>query len=428
MVIHDEVKALKYTVGAATALGTTGLAPFSRSRLISILLILDLAYVINAMDRQVFPILIKPIAGELSLAPAQFGLLSTVFTLGLGLAALPAGYIADRIGRKNMIQAGLIIFSIATGLQGLAHGFSDLTAYRVLSGIGEGAQNAALYTAVGVYFHRNRSLAVGTLNVGFGVGAFIGPLLGNYALQLSGSWRVPLFIFAILGLVVLLVVQFGVPKSLTDIARNVGEIENAPQSEVRLFNRNVVGCMIVATVSGFAIYGYLGLYPTFLQDAGHFTSAQASLISGMFGVGALASIPIGLAADRWNQKALNIIGLLGLMVVGGLMFAVPLPMEAHMVLTVVMGVCFTGILYLNTNTLMQRSVPEHRVGTAVGLFVAALYIPASIAGYVFGSLRVELGWAGAGLIITAVIPTLGLIAMLFVTNPQKAPSLNPTTP
>lgn len=99
-----------------------------------------------------------------------------------------------------------------------------------------------------------------------------------------------------------------------------------------------------------------------------------------------------------------------------------------MVLTVLMGVCFTGILYLNTNTLMQRSVPQHRVGTAVGLFVAALYIPASIAGYVFGSLRVELGWAGAGLIITGVIPSLGLIAMLFVANPPKASSLNPTAP
>lgn len=60
------------------------------------------------------------------------------------------------------------------------------------------------------------------------------------------------------------------------------------------------------------------------------------------------------------------------MIVGGLMFAVPLPMAAHMVLTVAMGVCFTGILYLNTNTLMQRSVSEDRVGTVVGLFVAAL--------------------------------------------------------
>ncbi len=414
---------MKHAIAATTPLKTAEPVLFSRSRLICILLILDLAYVINAMDRQIFPILIKPIAGELSLAPAQFGLLSTVFTLGLGLAALPAGYIADRIGRKNMIQAGLIIFSIATGLQGVAHGLLDLTAYRVVSGIGEGAQNAALYAAVGAYFHRNRSLAVGTLNVGYGVGAFIGPLLGNYALQLSGSWRVPLFIFALLGLVVLLVVQFGAPKSLTDSALEVEKIDGAAQHQPRLFNRNVISCMVVSIVSGFAAYGYLGLYPTFLQDAGHFTSAQASLIFGMFGVGALASIPIGLAADRWNQKALNIIGLLGLMAVGSLTFAVPLPLAAHMVLTIGMGICVTGILYLNTNTLMQRSVPDHRVGTAVGLFVSALYLPASIAGYVFGSLRVALGWAGAGLIITAVIPTVGLIAMLFVTNPPKASSL-----
>ncbi len=384
----------------------------STARVISFLLIFDLAYAINAMDRQILPILIKPIAGDLQLSTSQFGLVSTVFTLGMGLAAFPSGYAADRLGRKAMIQVGLIVFSLATALQGLALGFGDLTTYRILSGLGEGAQNAALYAAVGSYFRTRRSLAVGTLNASYGVGAFVGPVLGNYIFQASGSWRVPLFVFALAGLLVFITILIGIPKEVSDAPK----ILAIPQTDLdrKLFNRNVICCMIVASVAGFAIYGYLGLYPTFLQVERGFNSTQASLVSGMFGVGALASIPIGFIADRWDQKALNAIGLVGLMVVGTLTFAADLGLYADVVLTVLMGICFTGVLYTNTNTLMQKSVSPGRVASAVGLFVAALYVPASVAGLAFGLMETRWGWAIAGLVQMAIIPAFGLVAMLFM--------------
>jgi MFS family permease len=396
----------------------------SRSRVVAILLLLDLAYVVNAMDRQVFPVLLKPIVGDLGFNPSEAGLLSTVFTLGMGLAAIPAGYLADRFGRKRMMQLGLIIFSVATLAQVFALGFVDMGLYRILSGVGEGVQNAALYSAVGLYFHRNRGFAVGTLNAAYGVGAFLGPMLGNH-FQLVGGWKLPLILFAAFGALVWLLISLGVPKSVTDgrweheVAAAVPVQGNG--SVGRVLNHNIVLCMICSTTTGLAVFAYIGLYPTYLQNSEGFTSSQASVAAGMSGIGALASVFIGMLGDRWNYRTLTMIGVGGVMVFGAGLFSLNLPIGLHIVGSTVMGLCFTGTFYTTMNTLMQKSVPQDRVGTGVGLFVASYYIPAAVAGLIFALLQVALGWGGAGLIMMAAIPAVGLVAMGMVRQPSTAP-------
>ncbi|MGH8917840.1 MAG: hypothetical protein ACRD0H_05785, partial [Actinomycetes bacterium] len=64
--------------------------------------------------------------------------------------------------------------------------------------------------------------------------------------------------------------------------------------------------------------------------------------------------------------------------------------------------------------LIQRSVPPGAVGRASGIFTVAVYLPASISGYVFASLVQNLGWGGAALIQLTAMPVvaLGAIAVL----------------
>jgi MFS family permease len=406
-------------------------APRYRWRyLVFVLLLLDIAYVINAMDRQVFPALVPRIADDLGFTAGQAGFQTTIFTLGMGLAAIPAGLIADRIGRKNMILVGLVAFSAATVLQGLSQGFADMAVYRVIAGAGEGIQNAALYAAVGTYFARNRAMAVGTLNAGYGVGAFGGPILGNWIAATAGSWRVAMFAFALIGLIVLALVFFGVPRTIAEhgqrlsaAAADTAGDTGRSDGEGRLWNRNIVCCTVVTAVAGFAVFGWIGLYPTYLEKALGFTPANASFAAGVFGVGALASVPLGAIADRWDQRLFNMVGLIGIMAVGGVSFTVPLGLGAQLVLSCLMGLCVTGILYTNTNSLMQRSVPEGRVGAVVGVFVAGYYIPASAAGYFFATMQGSFGWATAGLVQMVLFPAIGVLAMAFVQRPRPARAL-----
>jgi len=381
-------------------------------RTLLILLVLDLTYLVNAMDRQVFAILLPDIKQAYALTGNQAGTLSTIFTLGMGLAGIPAGYLADRIGRKRIIIGSLLLFSITCALQATAAGIVDLTLWRILSGVGEGAQNAALYAAVGAYFHRNRAVAIGSINAAFGLGAFAGPLLGGALLTSTGSWRVPLYVFGAIGLVILVVLLFAVPRSVTEIGRH-GEprTTSAPGGAVRFFNRRVICCTIATVAAGFTIYGYLGLYPTYLRETHGFASDQVALAAGMFGLGALTAVFCGFFADRFDQRLVNVAGFAAIAGCGAGIFVFGKTYPAQLVFSLLLGVAFTGVVYTNTSALIQRSVPSAKVGRATGLFVAAMYIPASFSGYFFAATKSGFGWQTAGVIQLCAIPVVGLVAM-----------------
>jgi len=390
---------------------------------LTILLILDLAYFLNAMDRQVFPVILPDVREALGVTSSQVGLLATIFTLGMGLAGIPAGYLTDRWGRKNMILAGLVLFSVTTALQAVAVSWFDMAAYRVISGIGEGIQNAALFAAAGSYFHRNRGLAIGTLAAAYGIGAFTGPAVGQLLVEVTGRWQTPLLVFGVFGAVVFIAVAFGVPRAAAEYGADTKDVARAGEMGVvasdRLFNRAVVCAAVAAAGAGFALNAWLGLYPTFLRTAHGFTPSQASVTASMFGVGALAAIFGGYLADRTSQRMLNVIGLSGLMVTGVLIFSTSAPQGVQMLLTLFMGVSFTGVIYTNTSALMQRNVAPALVGRAQGVFLASLYIPASVSGYVFARLVDVVGWTAGGALVIVIPCVTGLLGMAALGRPRQ---------
>jgi len=389
---------------------------------LTILLILDLAYFLNAMDRQVFPVILPDVREALGVTSSQVGLLATIFTLGMGLAGIPAGYLTDRWGRKNMILAGLVLFSVTTALQAVAVSWFDMAAYRVISGIGEGIQNAALFAAAGSYFHRNRGLAIGTLAAAYGIGAFTGPAVGQLLVEVTGRWQTPLLAFGVFGAVVFIAVAFGVPRAAAEYGADTKDVARAGEMGVvasdRLFNRAVVCAAVAAAGAGFALNAWLGLYPTFLRTAHGFTPSQASVTASMFGVGALAAIFGGYLADRTSQRMLNVIGLTGLMVTGVLIFSTSAPQGVQMLLTLFMGVSFTGVIYTNTSALMQRNVAPALVGRAQGVFLASLYIPASVSGYVFARLVDVVGWTAGGALVIVIPCVTGLLGIAALGRPR----------
>ena len=62
--------------------------------------VLLLSYSVNAMDRQLFPVLASDVRRDYGFSLANIGLLSTIFTLGMAVAGLPTGYLLTRFSRK----------------------------------------------------------------------------------------------------------------------------------------------------------------------------------------------------------------------------------------------------------------------------------------------------------------------------------------
>jgi MFS family permease len=381
---------------------------------IGVLLIVGATYMLGAMDRTVFATLLPSLAKEFGFTLEAGGFLATVFTLGFGLAGIPASALLDRWSCRVVAAVGICLYSVLTALTCLSTGLYDMAAYRVMSGIGEGLQNAAIFTIAGAYFANERTLAFGALNVAYGVGAFIGPRWGASMLAAFDSWRLPLLVYAGLGAPAALAMLYIVPARF---AERRFQPNNPVDAELHipatLINRNtvLVGCAAIG--GGFVSLAYLGLYPTFLRGELGFSVEAAGTAAGMFGVGALTGLPSGYIADRVNQKWLTIFALICLALTSYAIFNIAISPLWQNFLSFLEGVTSSGLLYVNNYSLMQRSVRSSMTGRASGLMVICVYLPAALSGYVFAGLVARVGWGNAALLQMCLLLLIPVIAMLF---------------
>ncbi len=142
--------------------------------------------VLSYTDRQVLSLLIDPIRSELKLGDGQMALLlGTAFAVIYGIAGMPAGWLADRVSRRNLIATGVLVWSLGTLLCGFAHSFAGLFAARIVVGLGEAVLSPAAVSLISDLFpERRRGAAVGLYFTGIAIGVggsiFIGgALLGG---------------------------------------------------------------------------------------------------------------------------------------------------------------------------------------------------------------------------------------------------------
>jgi MFS family permease len=386
------------------------------------LALLCLAYAINAADRQLFSTLLPSIRAAFGWDLKASGLLSTAFTLGLAAVGIPAGYLVDRASRKAMILVAMVIYSAFTVATIFAVGFWDMLVYRVLTGVGEGVQMAALFAAVGGYFHRKRSLFIGWLILAYGVGAFVGPRAGARLHLAAGSWRAPFAWFSFAGLVIAALVLLFVPSRYTE---SKGPQSNTPVGRAALehmprtlWNHNVILGFIGCVVLGFSLYGFMSLYAVFAKEELAFSGTETAAAFSFFGLGGLLSFLGGWCGDHFPQRRVIATAFACLAAVGYSIYNVVSSVSAQSLLTFLIGVFGSGFVFVNLLSLLQRSVRPEMVGRASGIFLTSLFGAASIAGYLFGTLVDALGWGAAALIELTLFPISGVIAMGMV-NPKQ---------
>ena len=392
--------------------------------------ILAATYIVNAMDRLVFPTLLPTMSAEYGFSLVVGGLLATIFTLGLGAAGLPSGLLLDRFSRKTVLIAGVCLYSICTVLTSFSVGAYDMAVYRIASGVGEALQIAATFTIVGSYFARRCALNFGLLNFAFGAGAFLGPWWGARLLAQSGSWRLPLLVYGVLGLGGAVAILLFVPTRFAEWGRhgNRAAASGGKGTAETSINRNMAIVSLVAVAIGVSGYGYLGLYPTYLRTQLHFSAETAGAAAGMFGVGALLGPCWGYLGDRIDQKWLTILALAALGSIGYALFNVAATPLWHGVLSFLQGSVLSGCLFVNSYSLMQRSTGLAATGKASGLFVTSLYLPAAFSGYLFATLVNSFGWGEAALAQMSLLLAAPILAMTFFDLERTNSSLrqNPT--
>jgi MFS family permease len=405
----------------ATGKPAAARAAYSLASVVSLAL-LCLAYAINAADRQIFPTLLPAIRQAFAYDLKVAGLLSTIFTVGLALAGLPTGYVVDRISRKTVILLAMAIYSVFTLATIYAQGFWDMLLYRAMTGVGEGMQMAALFAAVGSYFHRKRSYFIGWLIVAYGVGAFLGPRVGAMLAQAADSWQPPFVWFAFTGLAIAAIVLVFVPKDFTE-SQGLDQGEAIDQAALDhmpagLWNRNVSMGIVGSIILGYSLYGFIGLYTTYLREGLGFSQADAAAAFSFFGLGGLVSFAGGWLGDRFPQRWVAAVAFGLLAVVGYSMYNWSTSLQSQSILSFLTGALASGVAFVNILAMLQRSVRPRLVGSASGIFLTSLFGAASTAGYLLGVLVGAFGWGGAAMVELTLFPLIGIVAMALVDPTQ----------
>lgn len=386
------------------------------------------SYAVNAMDRTLFPLILPEVSREYGFALPEAGLISTVFTIGMALAGLPAGYLMSRYSRKSVAQLGVFIFSAATVLTVFAVAFADMLAYRALTGIGEAMQLTALLAIVSGYFTRYRAVAIGALNCSFGMGAILGPVLGAAMLSVYGTWRAPMIGFGIAGFAFMVLVAVFLRRAASDVEAPESLNAAAHGGAQTLRNRNTVLLVLLSLLAGLAIFGFLGMYPTYLREELRYTASDAGKIMSIYGLGVLLSVGGGLLGDGLPARPALAASFLVAAGIGWLLFNGSPGFAAQAGLAFAFGVVFSGTIYVNLAAYHLKAVAGELSGRASGVFVTSFYAAASVAGYTIGWLATKVGWTLAGDLqlcaacLIGVVLALGLRPDLMTVKADAAPA------
>ncbi len=230
------------------------------------------------------PAVLTPMSKALELTDLTAGLGMSAFMLGYFISAPIFGYLGDIYSRKWLLLAGVIIWSIATTLTGLAQSIYDLLAIRIFVGVGE-----ACFVMISpawisdLYPSTQRNNALTFFYTAVPLGGALGYVFGGRFAQ-PDLWRYS-FIFAGLpGIVLALTLLL-----LKEPARGAsdGEIEQPSKTETGLHHLLAMisapnFIMLTAGYTGvvFAIGAFSGWVITFLVRLHGMEAKDASDIFG----------------------------------------------------------------------------------------------------------------------------------------------------
>jgi predicted MFS family arabinose efflux permease len=174
---------------------------------VRVLALLTLVNFVNYVDRQIIFPMFSLLREEFMLTELQVGLVGTVFSLVHSPATILLGYLADRTSRRLVITYGILFWSGATFLTGLANSYRTLLISRALVGVGEGAYTPAATAIISGTFARHiRARVQGVFDLGMFLGGAFGIGLGGVIAQAWG-WRPAFFIVGVPGIILALLVR-----------------------------------------------------------------------------------------------------------------------------------------------------------------------------------------------------------------------------
>lgn len=192
----------------------TRMPELSPRRRMLVLAICCMSLLIVSLDNTVLNVALPSMQRDLHATTSGLQWTIDAYTLVLASLLMLAGSTADRIGRKRVFMAGLVVFTVGSVLCSLAPSLSLLVVFRMVQAIGGSMLNPVAMSIITNTFTdaRERARAIGVWGAVVGISMALGPLVGGLLVQ-SVSWRAIFWVNLPIGLAALLLTLRFVPES-----------------------------------------------------------------------------------------------------------------------------------------------------------------------------------------------------------------------
>lgn len=161
------------------------------------LFILLLAGFMNLIDVTIVNVALPRMQAGLGATSSQIEWVVAAYVLAFALGLLPFGRLGDTIGRKRMFLLGVSLFTLFSGLCGIAPSMSALIGARILQGLAGAMMMPQVLAIVQVIFPpQERGLAFSFFGLSAGLASVAGPLVGGLLIDANFAgldWR-PIFL------------------------------------------------------------------------------------------------------------------------------------------------------------------------------------------------------------------------------------------
>jgi len=256
-------------------------------------------HLVNALPVPLLPM----IRSDFALSYTQAGFIISAFSLSYGIAQLPAGWLADRVGSRLLITIGICGVALAGLLVGLSQTYIMLITFLVLMGLLGGSYHPAAPPLVAASVEpKNQGRALGFHMIGGSASFFLAPLIAA-AVATAWGWRgsfitlaIPAMVFGIV-FYILLARRTVMKKTEHPIPSSYSQSPSTPH---RI--RHLVSFITLSTLSAAITTSVISLIPLFLVD--RFSVSEevaAALVAVIYSAGLWASPLGGYLSDRLGR-------------------------------------------------------------------------------------------------------------------------------
>jgi predicted MFS family arabinose efflux permease len=348
--------------------------------------------------------------------PTLIGIALGTYGLTQAIFQIPFGFFSDRIDRKSVISAGLVIFMAGSITAALAQSIYIVILGRALQGAGAiAAAIMALAADLTRDTQRSKAMALIGISIGisFSLSFVIGPVLNPYI-------GVPGLFFMAAGLavvaIIILYTLVPVPERhllLPEQHAQAGQIR-AVMTDPQLLRLYIsIFILHMLLVSSFVAVPHALRDVAGLDSAHHWEVYLPVLV-----ISGLIMVPFLMLGEKYKKVSLIFTGAVALMIIA--QFGLYLGHGSILQITLFLLLFFTSFNYLEATlpALITRYAPRTGKGTALGVYSTSQFIGTFCGGMIGGHIFERFG-LGNVFLFGGILATVWICALLVMQKPME---------